>query len=238
MKDWIGQNCESLLGDAFKANKLLKGSWVKSFDNICKTLNLNQNRRQLKRHLEFVFSNRWNNAVKKPYNNKLRTYALVKNNFDFENYLDSINNNEHRIALTRLRTSSHYLRIETGRFSKNAMQNDDDKLKLRVFKLCDGNHIEDEKHFLVECNYYKHLRRKFVNSLSEKVPNVETLIEQPDMLFMYLMSCEGEESKLVGKYCHEAFEARALAFEFIPKSPKQCVTKAGRIVKRRTILDL
>ena len=48
---------------------------------------------------------------------KLRFLKEIKNNHNFETYL-LINNVENRRAITKLRTSSHKLEIETGRYNK------------------------------------------------------------------------------------------------------------------------
>ena len=44
---------------------------------------------------------------------RLRSYCLFKHIFEFENYLDFIPDNNYKIALSRFRTSSHSLRIES-----------------------------------------------------------------------------------------------------------------------------
>ena len=43
-------------------------------------------------------------------------YCEINTNFDFKAYLNVVNISKHRIALSRLRTSSHHLAIETGRW--------------------------------------------------------------------------------------------------------------------------
>ena len=48
---------------------------------------------------------------------KLTFLKQVKQNHNFESYLH-INNFENRRAITKLRTSSHKLEIETGRYNK------------------------------------------------------------------------------------------------------------------------
>ena len=48
---------------------------------------------------------------------------------------------------------SHSLRIETGRWSRTPAQH-------RVC-VCDGNHVQTERHVLVECPLTNHLRDKY-----------------------------------------------------------------------------
>ena len=53
---------------------------------------------------------------------KLHFLAKLKNTHIFEPYLN-INNFEHRRAITKIRTSSHKLEIETGRWNKMQREN-------------------------------------------------------------------------------------------------------------------
>jgi len=50
--------------------------------------------------------------------NKLRTHTHFKNDFKFEPYLCNIKIQQHRYDLTKFRTSSHKLNIETGRYCR------------------------------------------------------------------------------------------------------------------------
>lgn len=78
---------------------------------------------------------------------RLRTYALFKTTPGFETYLDEISCVKERTALTKFRISNHKLMIEKGRHSKIDRE-------LRFCPFC-PNRVEDEKHFLLECQTYK-----------------------------------------------------------------------------------
>ena len=57
-----------------------------------------------------------------------------------------------RMVLTRLRTSSHRLRIETGRWARTP----------REARLCScGAAVQDERHTIVDCPQVHHIREKF-----------------------------------------------------------------------------
>ena len=74
----------------------------------------------------------------------LRTYSLYKTNFGIENYLKYISTPTFRIALSKLRASSHDLEIERGRYVRP-------KLNFNK-RLCMSCHaIEDEEHFVTVC---------------------------------------------------------------------------------------
>ena len=69
-------------------------------------------------HMELLFRNNWVQAINDTVNNpKLRLYRSVKSDFSPELYL-YINIEKYRIALSRLRLSSHTLAIETGRYAR------------------------------------------------------------------------------------------------------------------------
>ncbi len=77
--------------------------------------------------------------------NKLRTYMTFKTEFGHEGYLDNVERLDDRKYLARLCTSSHNLKIETGRHTrpKTPVEN-------RVCQHC--NILEDELNFLLMCN--------------------------------------------------------------------------------------
>jgi len=83
---------------------------------------------------------------------KLETYALFKTTFEFEKYLNCIQNNNHIIALTRLRCSAHKLAIEEGRH-RNIER------KQRLCMKCNMKAIESEYHFVLVCPLYRDIRQ-------------------------------------------------------------------------------
>ena len=70
-----------------------------------------------------------------------------------ENYLNTITNLNHRIALTKLRISSHKLMIEKGRYSRPYIPPEE-----RLCPSCQSK-TEDEKHVLLYCVLYDTLRK-------------------------------------------------------------------------------
>ena len=74
----------------------------------------------------------------------LRTYCLYKINFESESYLFNVQDQRYRAAITKLRTSSHVLQIERGRYCNPKLPS-----HLRNCTIC--NVVEDEKHFVTKC---------------------------------------------------------------------------------------
>mgnify|MGYP000013502513 FL=1 len=59
--------------------------------------------------------------------------------------------------LTKLRVSSQYLRIETGRYGKDRVNRQD-----RICNMC-LTEAEDEYHFIIKCALYEDIRKLFLN---------------------------------------------------------------------------
>ena len=98
----------------------------------------------LKSELEKQYENFWKKKIKK--SSKLDTYSSLKSSFCAESYLFTIKNENKRISLARLRISAHTLEIERERYKKL-------KREELLCKAC--LKIEDEPHFLLDCNLFK-----------------------------------------------------------------------------------
>jgi hypothetical protein len=99
---------------------------------------------------------------------RLESYCLMKHNFEFENYLDFIKDNKLRIALTRLKVSSHNLFIETGRYL-NIDRNE------RKCQNCNMNVVENEFHFILVCPKFSELRKKYLKKYYYQWPTIQKL---------------------------------------------------------------
>ena len=97
--------------------------------------------------------------------NKLRTYNFSKQKFSMEPYLLTITNKESRRKLSKLRCGNQDLAIETGHYKKQAVEE-------RLYLNC--NKVEDELHFLMECELFTIVQEKFFKDLSEIDPNLRT----------------------------------------------------------------
>jgi hypothetical protein len=134
LKFWIhlSKSDNTLLQAAYKESISLhfnnKTSWFSTVCEICKILGIKFNIHQtepltlktisvVKQRLRHRYIKHWNNIVHtKNDDGKLSTYKSIKKCFILENYLQSIRNKDHRIALTKLRISAHRLEIEKGRY--------------------------------------------------------------------------------------------------------------------------
>ena len=91
--------------------------------------------------------------------NKLRTFRQFKSYLQASSYVKSVKFRDYRRTLSNFRCGSLPLAIETGRYTKPVTP-----LNERICQFCDGNTIETEQHFLMNCNFYSDLREELLNS--------------------------------------------------------------------------
>ena len=91
---------------------------------------------------------------------------------------------------TKFRISAHKLEIERGRYI--GLQTED-----RICKLC-RNNIEDEVHFLLECQALQTERQEVIDYLNETNKNFKNLDNCSKLV--WLMSCE--DNKIIKKIGH------------------------------------
>jgi hypothetical protein len=101
----------------------------------------------------------------------LDTYKHFKSNFDYEEYLDILPFSA-RCALSKIRLSSHSLRIQTGRFGQNRLARHE-----RLCLCCNSGDIEDEYHFICICKMFDNLRKRYLKRCFYARPSVFKFIE-------------------------------------------------------------
>ena len=90
---------------------------------------------------------------------KLRVYANLKTNLEPELYLEHENPWNRRL-FTMLRSGTNWLRIEIGRWKKEPVEK-------RVCEICMSRHqVEDEIHFLLDCEVYDEVRKRMYEEIS------------------------------------------------------------------------
>ena len=113
--------------------------------------------------------------------NKLRTYQKFKTSLSQEPYLDIIKDRSTRRCLAQLRTSSHKLHVETGRYTQT-------KTIDRTCQTCNTNDIEDEQHFLISCDAFKDPRKDLFIQARARCQNFNNLSHEHK--FIWLMTAE------------------------------------------------
>ena len=96
----------------------------------------------------------------------LRTYCLFKSDYRRESYLHHASNRNLLTAISRFRTSSHSLHIETGRHTVPITPKEN-----RICKFCQLNEIDDEIHMLLKCPFHITERTNLLEALQPLFQN-------------------------------------------------------------------
>ena len=189
------QNINPLVKDAFTLNKKLSDeglyTWYTFASAIINEINLDKNELE-----NFdIFSNKVKNSVKNKSkksfkifyddlftekidkidnNSKLYLYSKLKTGSDQPEYL-MLNNFNSRRLLTKFRISDHNLEVELGRYRNIPREQ-------RTCKVC--NTLDDEFHFLLNCQINKDIRINFINKIININPNFNQLASLDKILFI------------------------------------------------------
>ncbi len=127
--------------------------------------------------------------------NKLRTYI----NIETEMYLNK------PMAFNLRKCFFHvemwHLRIETGRYERLPVEH----VEQRVFEVCDSNNVEDEMHFLISCNLFRHERTELYANVSQFVDYFNELSLEDK--FIFLMS-DHNICTFIARPCHDMLRKR------------------------------
>lgn len=107
-----------------------------------------------------VYAKFWNNSV--IHSRKLEFYHNFKSRYESEPYLEVIRTFDKRRTLTKLRISNHKLAIETGRYTKTAIDD-------RICLFCSMNVIETEEHMILKCPLYNSLRLQLFEKINNQI---------------------------------------------------------------------
>lgn len=194
-----------ILQEAFKESKqiALHGgtSWFTTVNSITRIVgvvqeNMNKMRiKHIKNNLKSSFIHKWADSLLRQ--SKMSTYNTIKQSFCYENYLTIVKNKEHREAMTRMRTSSHKLMIEKGRYLNIPRNN-------RLCTKCSLGVVEDEEHALLVCPAHELIRTTIMNKVKDMCPNLSQLDRQNQVI--YLLSAEGRVAILAAELCYHALK--------------------------------
>ena len=131
----------------------------------------------------------------------LRTYNKLKSSFVIEPYLYMLKNHKYRVAVAQLRTSSHTLANERGRYARPKVQICD-----RTCNVC--GILEDETHFLIHCSLYKREREVLFSNVLKIHPGFSDMSDENKFVFL-LENTDQQVLTWVGKFIYKSFEIRA-----------------------------
>ena len=210
--------------------------WLRRVNHIEKLLNVPNNifynKSSGKKILKFIkskFDSYYLNEINKIKpsssdlhdHNKLRTYKSLKSSFTREPYLDLVRNRNQRCFLSRLRTSSHNLRVELGRYTRPVTPFDQ-----RTCQYCPtlspscvgappgqpahgstGHPPDTEFHFLMECQMFKSQRSSLFTKIELSNPKFAT-ISINEKFKMLLCPVSADLVKMVHRFVKSMFESR------------------------------
>ena len=135
--------------------------------------------------------------------NKLLFYRnFYKNNRS--EYVDILKNKSERSTLSQLRLSAHCLEIEKGRHQSLPLNE-------RKCKICNNGSIEDENHFLFQCEGYTNLRQTFIHKIGTTSYKIST-----EKWISYLDSNSINILKTIAKYIKDCLVLRNNLLDNLP----------------------
>ena len=152
-------------------------------------------RKQCKENYRLIWNNKINELP------KAITYILFKSSPNLEKYTSAIPNQKHKIALCRLRVSSHNLMIEKGRHYRPKLEREERKCPNCM------NVVEDECHFIINCPLYNDNRSELIQEISKTCLNYDQMNDMQK--FIFIMTNENTDIiKQLAKYVYTSMKKR------------------------------
>ena len=139
---------------------------------------------KIKNYIKLVYRETWKEGLL--VSSKTDCYKEFKTSPDLEKYFELINNSKNLNSFTKFRLSDHKLMIEEGRKKRPIIPRNE-----RLCKICKV--MEDEKHFLMECNIYNEDRMLNFAKIQTEIPGFANINNNDDK-FIFLMT---QENKVV-----------------------------------------
>ena len=131
--------------------------------------------------------------------NKLRTYAKIKTDYKLEKYLTVDLSQNMMREIARLRTSTHKLAIETGRYQRPVVPSNE-----RLCKICNMGQVEDEIHFVTKCTAYSKHREVLLSEM-----NLTNYNRSPEEKFIKIMKTSKDTEVIaLGRYILACLQSR------------------------------
>ena len=153
----------------------------------------------IKFELHCKYMLKWKEEVSKK--EKLRTYTRFKYEYGTEKYVSSLLSKGQRSILAQFRSGILPLKIETGRYT-------DTPIQLRTCDVCTSNSIEDEMHFLLECDLYKDERELLYSKVRPLYENFDEIDD--DVKLLIFMNDEDLFGN-TARYLTDAYKKRSMS---------------------------
>ena len=213
LQEMDSEGSEALVRHAYREQKQLNLTWYRVLTAVKNRLETGETRplnwpSQIRTAMKSWFENTWN--TERISNRKLQFYNTIKHEFKEELYLRLGLDNNVSKRIAQLRSSSHTLNVETGRYGANRLSQvnrvckhccteDEATLELLHELPLSDPIIEDEKHVLLTCPLYADLRHQLL-------PATRELLER-DIVAIFENSVTIRD---VGNFASKMFERRTL----------------------------
>ena len=137
----------------------------------------------------------------------LHTYNFYKDKFKCEDYLDLVQYPKYRTALSKFRTSSHTLAIERGRHT-----NPKTPLEKCICRTC--NELDNEIHFLVDCQMFSNERRVLFTKNHEKILKFLNINKLCKFTFL-LKSTDPQICTWTSKFIYNSFKKQNRCMQWL-----------------------
>ena len=151
--------------------------------------------------------------------NKLRTYRTFKSSFTREPYIDLVRNRNQKSSLARLRTGSHFLGIERGRWTRPVTP-----VNLRICAYClppststpsapspgpppPAGPVDNEFHFTIKCSRFESERNLIFEQLSSLLPGFLNFSDNEKFATL-MCPVKPQTAKISNKFIKQMFELR------------------------------
>ena len=191
----------------YKMHEIGFNNWVSKVHELARSYKIHENlsdanfKLKCQGVIKDAFKTKWINELNDIKRNPiLRLYKTFKTDFKMEPYLLLVKNYRYRIALTKLRASSHTLQIERGRYTRPKT--------LECDRLCAAcNLIENEIHFVTNCTINSVLRCELYGKIRAKNYNFDTLNDKDKCIYL-LKSEDVQVLTWLGKFVYKSFIMR------------------------------
>ena len=209
------ENSDALVRHAYSEQKQLNLTWYRTLADVKSRLETGETRplnwpSQIRSGMKNWFERTWN--TERFSNRKLKFYNSIKHVFEEELYLRLGLDNGISKRIAQLRSSSHNLNVETGRYGENRLKQvtrvckhccteDEALLELLLELPLSEPIIEDENHVLLTCPLYEDLRQQLL-------PATQNLLENDfGSIFENAWTIRD-----IGNYISKIFERRQLTY--------------------------
>ena len=164
----------------------------------------------VKNKLKSAYIREWHSELENLEKNPiLNLYGKIKDNFKMELYLTTPIKPKYRNAISKIRTSSHTLAIERGRYTTPKTPRNE-----RLCVQCGV--LEDEIHFLISCNLYEKERAILFRKITLIYEYFMGLNDSEKFVLLF-KSEKTQVLSWLGRFIHKSLEKRIVEHSlFIP----------------------